>query len=265
MTHIHTHTRLGTVRWNRDAQLTHFAANVLMQFGLNWAKANYTRTHTHTHTRILYFLLAVSRLISSDFRKNSCGILLYMYFCIIFFLFIFPNFSYVFRFSFLLVVCLARILIIGNKFVFNSTTLRTKLKCRNRGVEKGWVRGGAEINVAYALQMMELKSAQSASTSWLDALLSARASTQRTDDYYVCGCVCVCVCEGVSVHTYSCIYTIYVYICDMSPVFCQCLNALLWPWNTIFSFWQKITLFIENKREATQVCKSGKHMLYNTS
>lgn len=87
-------------------------------------------------------------------------------------------------FAFLFVVCLARILIIGNKFVFNSTTLRTKRKRRSR--EAGVVSGGAEINVAYALQMME---------SWrvpecLDELI---------------GCIAVSTCQHSGQMTATCV------------------------------------------------------------
>lgn len=99
-------------------------------------------THAHAH---IYSYASSFCLISSDFRKNSCGILLYF----------FPVFFLEF-FAFLFAVCLARILIIGNKFVFNSTTLSTKRKSCSREEQRGGKgEGGAEINVAYALQMME--------------------------------------------------------------------------------------------------------------
>lgn len=132
-THPHTHTHtIG------DSSLKSWrTADTLccQRFNAIWLKLSKGKLHTHTHTHIVFF----ARCVTLDFQRFPQKLLwnFTIYFCIIFFLFIFPNFFYVFRFSFLLVVCLARILIIGNKFVFNSTTLRTKLKCRNRGAWTG--------------------------------------------------------------------------------------------------------------------------------
>lgn len=157
-----------------------------MQFGLNCAKEK-QRTHTCIHASTFCSLC------HAWFPAISAKTLVEFYF-------IFLRFFLEF-FAFLFAVCLARILIIGNKFVFNSTTLRTKHKSWIRGRQEG----GAEINVAYALQMME---PGGASTSWLDALLSARAST--TDRWvlrvYVWVCVYVCCHPYAHVHRQKEVY-----------------------------------------------------------
>lgn len=92
-----------------------------------------------------------------------------------------------------------------------------------------------------------------ARTSWLDALLSARASATDRWLRRVCGCAkCVCVCtRSETAGGLPCV----------SHVFCQCLNDLLWPWNSIFSFGNILSIY--RKQKSANSGEQSKQILSN--
>lgn len=123
---INTHTDDTYVYRGQFAEIvTHSWHTLCQRFNAIWLKLctrKTTHTHTHTHMRICkHFLL--------DFQRFPQKLLWN-------FTLFFSGFFLEF-FAFLFAVCLARILIIGNKFVFNSTTLSTKRKSCSREEQRG--------------------------------------------------------------------------------------------------------------------------------
>lgn len=79
---------------------------------------------------------------------------------------------------------------------------------------------------------------------------------QRTDDCDVCvGVPSVYVWAHVHRQQEVC------HVCKMSHVFCQCLNDLLWPWNTIFSFGNILSIY--RKQKSANSGEQSKQILSN--